>query len=176
MFASRIDGPTGAAIMSVNVAVAAITSANATILTGARTSYALGRDWKLFRFLGVWDGHKGVPKNAMWVQCAIALALIALGTWTRKGFETMVDYTAPVFWLFFFLTGMSLFIFRQWEPHAHRAFKVPFYPVTPLLFCGVCIYMLYSSLAYTGKGALVGVGVLAVGAILVLWSPGRASR
>ena len=67
-------------------------------------------------------------------------------------------------------------VFRRWEPAASRPFRVPFYPLTPLVFCGVCIYMLYSSLAYTGKGALVGVGVLAVGAILVLWSPGRASR
>ena len=64
---------------------------------------------------------------------------------------------APVFWLFFFLTGMSLFVFRHWEPHASRPYRVPLYPVTPLLFCGVCIYMLFSSLAYTGKGALVGV-------------------
>ena len=164
----RAWGGTGAAMMSIIVAVAAITSANATILTGARTSYALGRDWKLFSFLGVWNGGKGVPRNAMLVQCAIALALVALGTWTRKGFETMVDYTAPVFWLFFFLTGMTLFIFRQWQPNATRPFKVPFYPVTPLLFCGICIYMLYSSLAYTGKGALVGVAVLLVGVVLLM--------
>jgi len=158
------------ALISIAVAVAAITSANATILTGARTSYALGRDWPLFSMLGRWDGAAGVPRNAMLVQAAIALALVALGTWTRRGFETMVDYTAPVFWLFFFLTGMSLFVFRRWEPHAARPYRVPLYPVTPLLFCGVCIYMLYSSLAYTGKGALVGVGVLAVGAVLVIFN------
>ena len=59
-------------------------------------------------------------------------------------------------------------MFRRWEPHAARPYRVPLYPVTPLLFCGVCIYMLYSSLAYSGKGALVGVGVLAVGAVLVI--------
>jgi amino acid transporter len=165
---TRAWGPTGGAIISIIVAVAAITSANATILTGARTSYALGRDWSLFKFLGVWDGARGVPKNAMIVQSVIALALVVFGSYNTDGFKNMVDYTAPVFWLFFFLTGMSLFIFRQWEPHAHRAFKVPFYPVTPLLFCGVCIYMLYSSLAYTGKGALVGVGVLFAGVLLLL--------
>lgn len=167
---ARVWGGTGAALISIMVAVAAITSANATILTGARTSYALGRDWPLFSMLGQWDGAAGVPRNAMVLQAAISLALIALGTWTRRGFETMVDYTAPVFWLFFFLTGMSLFVFRRWEPNASRPYKVPLYPVTPLLFCGVCIYMLYSSLAYTGRGALVGVGVLAVGAVLVVFN------
>jgi amino acid transporter len=167
---ARAWGGTGAALISIMVAVAAITSANATILTGARTSYALGRDWPLFSMLGHWDAAAGVPRNAMVVQAVIALALIALGTWTRRGFETMVDYTAPVFWLFFFLTGMTLFVFRRWEPSAARPYRVPLYPVTPLVFCGVCIYMLYSSLAYTGKGALVGVGVLAVGAVLVIFN------
>ena len=164
----RMWGGAGAAAISVIVAVAAITSANATILTGARTGYALGRDWTLFATLGRWDATAGVPRNAMLVQAAIALALIALGTWTRRGFETMVDYTAPVFWLFFFLTGMSLFVLRRWEPRAERPYRVPLYPVTPLVFCGVCIYMLYSSLAYTGRGALFGVGVLAVGVVLVM--------
>ncbi len=164
----RALGGAGAVLICVIVALAAITSANATMLTGARTSYALGRDWPLFGILGRWDAAAGVPRNAMLLQAAISLALVGLGTWTRKGFETMVDYTAPVFWLFFFLTGMTLFVFRRWEPHASRPYRVPFYPVTPLLFCGVCIYMLFSSLAYTGKGALVGVGVLAVGAVLVI--------
>jgi APA family basic amino acid/polyamine antiporter len=170
----RAFGSLGAVLMSLIVGVSAITSANATILTGARTNYALGRDWALFRFLGQWDGTKSVPTNAMLVQALIALALVALGTVTRRGFETMVDYTAPVFWLFFFLTGMSLFVFRRWEAGSTRPFAVPFYPFTPLIFCGMCVYMLYSSLAYTGKGALVGVGVLAVGAVLVLFKRSAA--
>ena len=165
---NRAWGPLGGQMIAVIVAVAAITSANATILTGARTSYALGRDWSLFRILGVWDGERGTPRNAMIAQCAISLALVVLGASSKDGFKYMVEYTSPVFWLFFFLTGMSLFIFRKWEPNAHRPFKVPFYPVTPLLFCGVCIYMLYSSLAYTGLGAMGGVGVLFVGVLLLL--------
>ncbi|HXC40290.1 MAG TPA: amino acid permease [Burkholderiales bacterium] len=165
-------GPAGAALISVIVGVCAIAACNATILTGGRSGYALGRDWALFRALGVWKGaslggNAGGPRNALILQGAISLALVAFGSWKAKGVEAMVDYTAPVFWLFFFLTGMSLFIFRQWEPNASRPFKVPFYPLTPLVFCGVCIYMLYSSLAYAGAGALVGVGVLLVGVVLL---------
>jgi APA family basic amino acid/polyamine antiporter len=168
-------GNTGAALMSVIVAVAAITSANATILTGARTNYALGRDWSLFSWLGRWNGSKAAPVNALLAQGAIALALIAFGAYTRKGFGAMVDYITPVFWLFFFLVGVSLFVFRRWEPDSARPFSVPFYPFTPLIFAGMCIYMLYSSLAYTGQGALVGVAVLAVGAVLVLFKKRRVS-
>ena len=160
-----------------SVAVAAITSANSTILTGARTNYALGRDWRLFRWIGQWHGRKSVPINAMVVQALISLALVGVAMNNNKGVggvQDMVDYTAPVFWLFFFLVGMSLFVFRHWEDASKRAFKVPLYPFTPLIFCGMWVYMLYSSLAYTGPGALFGVGVLGVGAVLVLFKPQRS--
>ena len=80
----------------------------------------------------------------------------------------MVDFTAPVFWLFFLLVGVSLIVLRRREPEVERPFRVPLYPLTPLLFCAVAGYLLYSSLAYTGIGALVGVAVLVAGAVLLL--------
>ncbi|MGH8311241.1 MAG: hypothetical protein ACRETX_15780, partial [Steroidobacteraceae bacterium] len=49
------------------------------------------------------------------------------------------------------------------EPHAARPFRVPLYPFTPLAFCATSAYMLWSSVAYTGVGALVGVAVLLLG-------------
>jgi amino acid transporter len=80
----------------------------------------------------------------------------------------MVDYTAPVFWLFFLLGGISLFILRYREPQTPRSFRVPLYPFIPIMFCASCTYLLYSSLMYTGKGALVGVAVLVLGLPLFL--------
>ena len=77
-----------------------------------------------------------------------------------------------VFWFFFLLAGIALFVLRRKEPHIERPFRVPLYPVTPMLFCSTCAYLLYSSLAYTGTGALVGVAVLAAGALLLLFMPG----
>ncbi|MFM9967357.1 MAG: APC family permease [Burkholderiales bacterium] len=170
-------GDAGVTLMSIIVAIAAITSANATILTGARTNYALGRDWRLFHWLGKWHGAKSVPINAMLAQAAIALVLVfgaMLYDKGAQGVQNMVDYTAPVFWLFFFLAATSLFVFRRWEPASTRPFSVPLYPFTPLIFSGVCIYMLFSSLAYTGAGALFGVGLLSIGAVLVLFKPQRS--
>jgi amino acid transporter len=79
----------------------------------------------------------------------------------------MVEYTAPVFWFFVLLTGISLFVLRKREPEARRPFRVPLYPLTPILFCSASGYLLYSSLAYTGIGALVGVAVLVVGGIVL---------
>jgi amino acid transporter len=80
----------------------------------------------------------------------------------------MVEYTAPVFWLFFLLAGLSLILLRIRDPGAKRPFKVPLYPLTPLFFCAACLYMLQSSLAYTGRGALVGVAVLLAGMLVLL--------
>jgi APA family basic amino acid/polyamine antiporter len=166
-------GDRGAVLISVLVAVSAMTTANATVFTGARTSYALGSDVMHFGFLGHWNARTGTPVNALVVQGVVALALVALGTLTRGGFETMVDYTAPVFWFFFLLTGVAFFVLRRREPQIARPFRVPFYPLTPAIFCGTCAYLLYSSLAYTGTGALVGVAVLAVGALILAIQPKR---
>jgi APA family basic amino acid/polyamine antiporter len=159
----KATGQGGALFVSLLVAISALTSANATVFTGARTNYALGRDFQLFRFLGRWHGTANTPTNSLLVQGAIALALVSIGTATRKGFETMVEYTAPVFWLFFFMVGLSLIVLRIRDSETPRSFRVPLYPLTPILFCAACLYMLQASLAYTGIGALIGVGVLLTG-------------
>ena len=176
----KVAGNAGANFISVLVVLAALSTINATIITGARTNYALGRDFTLFKWLGRWEGKADSPRNALVVQGVIALALVALGGYARGGFTTMVDYTAPVFWFFFLLVGLSVIILRYRDPGAARPFRVPLYPLTPILFCIVCVLMLYSSLNYTGIGALVGVAVLAVGlpALLVaryVQRPGRRS-
>ncbi len=161
-------GRTGEALIAVAVAVASLTSINATMIVGARTNFAVGRDWPVLHALGRWHPERGVPTAALYAQSAFALALVVFGGSLRGGFQTMVDYTAPVFWTFFFLCSIALIILRVREPQTPRPFKVPLYPVLPLLFAAVCLYMLWSSLAYVKVGALAGVGVLLVGGAL-LW-------
>src|SRR5690606_18884306 len=146
-------GETGLVIMAIIVAISALTSANATIFTGARSNYALGRDFPVFSFLGKWDPKTAGPVNAFVVQGIVSLALVSLGLFSRNGFETMVEYTAPVFWFFFLLVGISLFILRIKEPDTARPFRVPLYPFTPIVFCLSCAYLLYSSVAYSGCGS-----------------------
>lgn len=172
----RAFGLPGVAVISALVALSATTTANASIFTGARTSYALGLDDAWFRWLGRWDAGKGTPVHALVVQALVAFALVVLGTLTRRGFETMVEYTAPVFWFFFLLTGLALFVLRAREPQRPRPFRVPFYPLPPALFCLTSAYLLYSSLAYTGVGAVVGVVVLFIGALVLLVQRGLSAR
>lgn len=161
-------GAAGAKFISLLVAIATSTSINATIIVGARSSYALGRDWPLFRWLGHWHAPTEEPRNALIAQGVLALVLIGLGALTRQGFQTMVDYTMPVFWFFFMLVGIGLFVLRYRDRATPRPFKVPFYPVTPILFVATCAYLLYSSVAYAALGSIIGIVVLAIGALLLL--------
>jgi basic amino acid/polyamine antiporter, APA family len=167
-------GEIGVVLISLLVTIATLCSINATIFTGARTNYALGRDFPIFEPLQ--RGHENTPTNALMVQGAIALLLVFIGSATRKGFETMVDYTAPAFWFFFLLSGVALLVLRRQEPNLDRPFKVPFYPVLPILFCGICVYMLQASLAYTAWGGLLGVAVLLCGLPLLCWSQRLSNR
>jgi amino acid transporter len=162
-------GPTGAALIAGAVAIAALTSANATAITGARTTCAIGREYPGLRWLGRWDERRDTPGNALLAQAAIALTLVAAGGIARDGFALVVDYTAPVFWLFLLLTGLSLFVLRRRDPGIERPFRVPLYPATPALFCATTAYLLWSSLAYTGWGALAGCAVLGSGAALLVF-------
>ncbi len=161
-------GAAGEKLISVMVAVAALTSVNGSIIVGARSNYALGRDWPMLSFLGRWHDASGSPRTAMLVQGGIALALVALGAVQSAGFKGLVEYSLPVFWGFFMLVGVAVFVLRAREPDAPRPFRVPGYPLVPALFVLGCGYLLYSSLAYHRAHAMVGVGVLAVGAIVML--------
>jgi amino acid transporter len=114
--------------------------------------------------------------TALLVQGLMTLALVIFGAFQISGLKAMVYYTSPVFWLFFLLTGVSLIVLRYRDPAAQRPFRVPLFPVTPLIFCAVCAYMLYSSIMNFGRGALVGVAVLALGTPLMLAARRRDSR
>ena len=161
-------GAPGATLIAIAVAVAALTSVNATLFTGARSAYALGRDVPALRLLGRWHAPSGTPRAALLVQGAIGAALCVGGAFARDGFQLAVEYTAPVFWFFFLAVGVALFVLRRRGGAQPGAFRVPFYPVTPAVFCAVNAWLLWSSLVYAGWGALVGVGVVAVGGVVLM--------
>jgi amino acid transporter len=147
-------GPLGEKLLGLFVAIAALTSINATMIVGARTNYAMGEDWQGLSKMGRWESSRGSPSFAYLVQGVISLALVGFGALQSDGFEAMVEFTAPVFWIFLFLVGLGLFILR-YKDQSVRPFKVPLYPITPLIFCASCGYLAYSSIMYAhSKGAV----------------------
>ena len=141
-------GPWAQKALGLFVAIAALTSINATMFVGARTNFAVGSDWQALRKLGQWQLDIGSPKQALLLQALISISLIALGTQEADGFSAMVEFTAPVFWGFLFMVGLALLWLRQSDPNTTRPFKVPLYPVLPLIFCAACAWLTYSSITY----------------------------
>lgn len=164
----RTIGEKGGLLLSAAICFAAISTLNATIFTGARVYHALGEDIAALRGLGAWHGGGNNPRKALLVQSTLAGALVIFGAFTQDGFKAMVEYTAPVFWSFLLLVGISCFVLRGREPADRRPFSTPLQLAKPVLFCLTCAYLLYSSLVYTGWGALVGVVVLLLGIPLLM--------
>lgn len=170
-------GPVGEKLLGLFVAVAALTSINATMIVGARTNYAMGEDWDGLRFMGQWESTRGSPYLALLVQSAFCLALVGFGALQADGFDAMVEFTAPVFWFFLFLIGLAVFILRFKHGELKRDFSVPLYPITPLLFCASCAYLSYSSFTYAhSKGAVyisMYVMLLGIAALIFLKATGK---
>ena len=155
-------GPWAQKALGLFVAIAALTSINATMFVGARTNFAVGSDWKALRKLGQWQLDIGSPKQALLLQAVISIGLIALGTQEADGFSAMVEFTAPVFWGFLFLVGLALLQLRQTDPDTTRPFKVPLYPLLPLIFCAVCAWLTYSSVTYAISQKAIHVSMLLI--------------
>ena len=168
-------GPLAQKALGLFVAIAALTSINATMFVGARTNFAVGNDWKALRKLGQWQLDIGSPKQALLLQALISIGLIALGTQEADGFSAMVEFTAPVFWGFLFLVGLALIWLRQTDKHTSRPFKVPLYPVLPLIFCAACGWLTFSSVTYAiSQNAIhVSMGLIASGIFALLILRGR---
>ncbi|MGX5735976.1 APC family permease [Bosea thiooxidans] len=168
-----VAGEPGAKIVSLAIVAAALSTLNATIFTGARVYFAMARDLTLLPRVGEWDERGRAPANGLILQGVVALLLVGFGAASRNGFQAMVDYSAPVFWAFLLLVGAALPILRWRAPGRKLPFRVPLYPLTPLLFCAGCLYMLHASLAYTGRGALIGLAVVLAGLPLLLFQRQR---
>ena len=182
-------------IISVLVMTSALGAMNGLIFTGSRVYSSLGAEHRIFSILGRWNKTLNAPIWSLLTQALIAVGMIYLvGTemgrqamddalahlhipaipWGQYfgGFNTLFAGTAPVFWIFFLLTGLSVFVLRAKDPDIHRPFMLrsPFYPVLPLLFCGMCVYGLISALDYAKWVSLLGFVPMVVGVILYILS------
>ena len=179
-------GSAGTACVSVLVLISTLGAVNGMCLAGSRIYAELGTDYPLLKFLAWRHPNTGAPTGSLIAQAFVAVLLIlAVGTqrgrdvidamlayggmatvpWVKfhGGFDTLVAGTAPVFWLFFLLTGVGLFVLRIKDTGIDRPFSVPWFPIIPLMFCFTSLYMLYASVRYSGMLSLVGLIPLLVG-------------
>ncbi|MCE2968855.1 MAG: APC family permease, partial [Burkholderiales bacterium] len=171
--AALLFGEAGAKLVGEVAALAALTSINATMIVAARTNYSVGTDWKLFAFLGRWSGQRDAPVAAYLATGGLSLALVLLAAANQGGVKFMVEFTAPVFWFFFLLTGIALFVLRFKEPHVARPYRVPLYPVLPMVFVATCAFLLYKSMEWALVNKAVQVALYVMAAGVVVWIVAR---
>lgn len=164
----RAFGRPGELLIVTIVAVTSITGMNATLIAGARTTYAAARDTGVLGNLGHWHARRGTPPGAILAIGSVALALVGFGAYTRHGFTTLVEYLSPVYWFFLTLSGGAYFILRYRYRAVRRPFRAPLYPLLPLAFVASSAFVFYSSVAYVKVGAIAGVAVMLLGVVLLI--------
>ncbi len=165
----RAFGGAGKGLIVLVVGVSAVASINSTLIVGARTSYAAARDTPALSRFGRWDDARGVPARAVLAEGGVAILLVIAGSFASSGFNAMVDYMTPVYWFFMGLSMGALMILRRRFPQAasdRRSWaRTPLYPLFPVGFMLIAVYMFAASLLDLGVGALYGAGVMAVGGV-----------
>ena len=141
---NRVIPSGGGGLISALICISALGAVNGLVFTGARISYAIGADHRMFKPLGKWDERRGTPANALLIQGVIAVTLIiALGS-----FIDAILYTAAVVYSFYLASTAGIIVLRLRDQSSERPFRVPGYPITPLLFGAVCLFLIHSAVTY----------------------------
>jgi amino acid transporter len=158
----------GGSLISALVCISALGAVNGLIFTGARISYALGAEHRAFGILGRWDQRRGTPLWALMLQGVIAVGLIMI-------FGSFIDtilYTAAPVYSFYLATSLAVIVLRFREKDTERPYRVTGYPVTTIIFCAVCAFLIYSSINYAAqnkpKSLILLAAILLVGILVYL--------
>jgi APA family basic amino acid/polyamine antiporter len=169
----------GDRLMSVFILVSSLGAINGMIFTTARIYSEFAADHRLFKPLSHWSKRLRTPARALVLQGLISVAII-VGVWVlgsgKDSLELSIDLTAAVFWLFFLLTGVSLFILRSKDADVVRPFPVPLYPVLPFVYCCGCLYMVGGCVVAKPLESLLGLGLLVLGLPLYFVPPKKEKQ
>ena len=173
-----VYGPTAGKLIAIAILVSIFSAANATLLTAPRVFYAMARDGVFFRALAEVHPTYGTPAFAIVAGSLWAMVLAVTGT-----FEQLLTYVVFTGWIFYALGAASVFVYRRRMPNAHRPFRVPGYPLTPLLFVVAAAAIVVNALFTQPRQALIGIAVVLLGApAYLVWrsrsgpGPGQAAE
>jgi APA family basic amino acid/polyamine antiporter len=164
---SHIFGPAGAKITGIFICLGLISSVSGMMWIGPRITAAMGEDLRALSWLGRRNPH-GVPVNAILTQFAIVIVLLLTAT-----FETAVNYVQFSLTLCSTLTVLGVFVLRWKRPDLPRPYRTWGYPITPLIFLAISLWMLEHLLAdSTTRGPSIwGLATMALGLIVYFLSP-----
>jgi len=165
-----IFGPTGGRIVGGFICLGLIASISAMTWIGPRVSATMGEDLGVLRWLAP-KTPGGTPQVALLVQYLIVTTLIVTST-----FEAVLVYIQFGLTLFSALTVAALMVLRVREPELARPFRVPLYPLTPLIFLVISVWMLWHIVKDKPAESIAGLATLAAGLLLFFFSPKSRSR
>ena len=150
--------PSGGLIVAILIAVSTFGTIGIFTMSAPRIYYTMARDGRFFRLISRLHPKRGTPVFAILLQSAWALVLLVFwGT-----FEDLIAYVVFMDWVFMILAAVSLFVFRRKMGPA-RSFRVPGYPLIPLIFIGISVwFVIYTSIGQPQQ-ALWGTALLVIG-------------
>jgi APA family basic amino acid/polyamine antiporter len=156
---SATFGPGAGKLIAAAILVSMFSAANGVTLTASRVYYAMAHDGVFFRGLGEVHARFGTPSLAIAWSSLCAMVFAATGT-----FEQLLTYVVFAGWLFYALGAASIFVYRRRHPDWPRPFRVPGFPVTPILFILSALAIVGNTIVSQPTRALVGIIVVLIGA------------
>lgn len=160
--ATQFLGGTAQAVLAIAMTISAISAMNGSMLTGARVPYAAANDGLAPAWLGRLSRAR-VPAFAVLVQGGLA-CVFALSA----RFDQLTDAVVFASWLFYALNAGSVLMLRRRAPAHPRPFRVPGFPVIPIVFIALAVLLLVNTVLTTPGPSALGLGTTALGA-LVYW-------
>ena len=162
--AEAIFGPTGGAIISGLICLALLASVNSMTITGPKVTETLGKDLPGLAWLAIGNAS-GAPIVSIAWQTAVALLMV----WTGS-FKAVLLYIGFTLSLFTTLAVLGLLVtrWRVWRGilPASKGYLTPLFPLTPLIFIGLELWMLYFTLQKNPTESYFGLGTISVGVLI----------
>jgi APA family basic amino acid/polyamine antiporter len=156
---AAVLGPTAGRLIALAIMISMYSAAHATVITAPRVYYAMARDGVFFGKLAEVHPRFGTPAVAILASCGWAMVLAATGT-----FEQLLTYVVFVGWIFYALGAAAVIALRISRPDAVRPFRVPGYPVTPVLFVVAAAAIVGNTIWSQPGRAAIGLGMVLLGA------------
>jgi APA family basic amino acid/polyamine antiporter len=165
----HIFGENGGRVVGAIICLGLISSVSSMTWIGPRVTMSMGEDHWLLRFLGRKNTY-GVPANAVIVQLLIVSVLLLTGS-----FELVVVYIQFALLLCSLLTVAGVFVLRATHPNISRPYRVWLYPMPPLIFAIITIWMMVYLLRSKTTEAIAGLVTALVGFLLYFCAGKRVS-